>query len=586
MTSTFYIRATVAIKNLLRSPISALIMVFAVVSPLAGAGCAHLGSSENLPVVELPPYSLAAEPALPDSLPAPHDDQVPVGPEIYLPVGPEGLASIGDLEDLYSTALLLGSQNSLGLARDHLFALQNHVNRPVREDLDPSYLEHLSSLQRRVWFLEGILAEKEAFRAPSGQVDSLLATGYGRLGNHAFPDSLVPATGITLNAFTADLMVVDNPAVRRWVEYFTGRGRPSFQHWLDRKSVVGELVDDILVENGLPSELVYLSIIESGLSSRAVSNVGAVGPWQFMPGTAKGYNLRNDWWADERRDLEMSTRAAVKHIQMLHDQFGDWALVLAAYNGGHGRVARKIRQHGHDNFWDMRLPSQTTAYVPKFIAAARVGADPEKYGFEIKDLPTLAYDVIRVDDATDLELIARCADVDPAVVRELNPALVRGASPPGAKNYPVKVPAGKGSRASRELKKNPADRRLTWRQHRVRRGETLGHIAREYGTSVSDIAKLNNMKDVHLIRPGNQLLIPMPAELAAQARQRSAEKGHYVPPSGYSRVSYKVKSGDNLGKIARKLGVTVKHLRKVNAIPQKHVIYPGQKLYAYRPGNG
>nr|MEE4269897.1 LysM peptidoglycan-binding domain-containing protein [Candidatus Krumholzibacteria bacterium] len=511
---------------------------------------------------------------------------VPATPDISLPLGPDGFASLADLEGLWAEALRLGADEHLGLARDHLFVLQNEVDRPLQEGVSADYAAHLASLNRRAWLLQGILAEKEAFSNDPDQADSLLATSYGRLANGAFPDSLVPATGIRLDDLTADLLTEDNQAVRRWIEYFTGKGRRNFQYWLDRKAAVEPLITSILAEYDLPAELIYLSMIESGLSTRAVSSVGAVGPWQFMPGTAKSYQLRVDWWADERRDMELSTRAAANHITMLHEQFGDWALVLAAYNGGHNRLARKIRQHGHDNFWEMRLPSQTTAYVPKFIAAARVGTHPEKYGFETRPQTPLAFDVVKVDDATDLDLIARCAGVDPAVVKDLNPALIRGASPPKSKAYPVKVPAGTGSRALAELRKIPADRRLTWRQHRVQRGETLGHIAKEYGTSVGDIAKLNNLKDVHLIRPGKQLLIPMPAELADLARSRAAEKGHYVPPSGYTRVSYKVQKGDNLGVIARKLGVTVAHLRKVNAIPRKHVIYPGQKLYAYRPGQG
>jgi membrane-bound lytic murein transglycosylase D len=146
------------------------------------------------------------------------------------------------------------------------------------------------------------------------------------------------------------------------------------------------------------------------------------------------------------------------------------------------------------------------------------------------------------------------------------------------------VPRGTGRTALTALNRVPADKRLTWRQHRVERGETLGHIAREYGTSVNDIARLNKLGDVHLIRPGDQLLIPMPAELASKARSRASEKGHYVPPSGYVRVSYKVKPGDTLGGIARKLGVSLKHLRKVNNIYKTNLIHPGQRLYAYRPG--
>jgi LysM repeat protein len=506
--------------------------------------------------------------------------------EVQLPVGPEGYASLADLEDLYRTALSLAGQNSLALAQDHLFVLQDQVTLPRPAGTDSLYDAHCMSLERRTWLLAGILAEQEAFLGYPEEADSLLATGYGRLANIAFPDSLVPAAGITLDAITADLLTMDNQAVGRWVDYFTGRGRRHFQFWLDRKAAAQDLIFSILDEYQLPRELIYLSMIESGLNPRATSNVGAVGPWQFMPGTGKAYKLRNDWWVDERRDLEMSTRAAAQHLRMLHDQFGDWALVLAAYNSGENRVARKIRQHGHDNFWDMRLPSQTTAYVPKFIAAARIGEDPARYGFTVPEVEPLAFDIVSVDDATDLELIASCAGADPAKIKELNPALLRGASPPSAKNYPVKVPAGLGKKTTRALAKIPADRRLTWRQHRIKRGETLGGIARQYGTSVNDLAKLNKLRDVHLIRPGDQLLIPMPADLAAQARKRADEKGHYVPPAGYERVSYKVRSGDTLGKIARKLGVTVTHLRKVNGIYKSHLIYPGQRLYAYRPGQG
>ncbi len=504
-------------------------------------------------------------------------------PIVMLPVGPDGYATLEDLEGLCDTALALAGQGELDLAQDHLFTLQWQTNLPLPAGVDSLYVSHLRSLDRRAWLLSGILAEQASFGDDPALADSLLTTNYGRLAHADFPDSLVPATGITLTSFTADLMKVDNQAVRKWENHFTGRGRRNFQFWLDRKSAADSLVTAILEENGLPRELIYLAMIESGMSPRAVSSVSAVGPWQFMAGTAKDYKLRRNWWLDERRDMELSTRAAARYITNLYDQFGDWALVLAAYNTGGGRIARKIRLHGHDNFWKMRLPSQTTDYVPKFIAAARIGQDPEKYGFQVRDIPLLRYDVLLVDDATDLNLIARCAGVGSEEVRLLNPALLRGASPPDMKDYPVRVPLGTGSKARKALHRVPADKRLTWRRHRVERGETLGHIARDYGTSVDNIAMLNKLGDVHLIRPGDQLLIPMPAELANKARNRAAENGHYVPPDGYVRVSYKVKSGDTLGGVANKLGVSLVHLRKVNNIHRTSLIHPGQRLYAYRP---
>ncbi len=504
-------------------------------------------------------------------------------PSYQLPVGPEGFASLKDLNVLLDLTMSLLAENQLALAQDHLFILEDQISLPLPAESDSLFAAGRLSVKRQIWFLDGILAEKSAFEGDPAASDSLLATGYGRLGNFAFPDSLVPATGVTLPALTADLMKIDNQAVTKWVNYFSGRGHRNFQLWLDKKNSRDQLVTSILDEYGLPRELIYLSLIESGLSSNAVSSAGAVGPWQFMPATGKGYNLKQSWWVDERRDLEMSTRAAAKHLKKLHKRFGDWALVLAAYNSGENRVARRIRQHGHDNFWDMRLPSQTTAYVPKFIATVRIGENPEKYGFENNKVPVYAYDVVKVRDATDLDLMARCAGVPVKEIIQLNPALLHEASPPGIKGYPIRVPAGKGPKATAALSKIPLDKRLTWRRHKVKRGENLGLIARKYGTSVHDIAKLNKMRDVHLIRPGDQLLIPMPAQLTKAARGRAAEKGHYVPPAGYKRVSYKVKSGDNLGSISRKLGVSVKHLRKVNNIHKTNLIYPGQRLYAYRP---
>jgi membrane-bound lytic murein transglycosylase D len=512
-----------------------------------------------------------------------HPVVLPDEPTVSLPVGPDGYATLEDLEGLCDTALTLAGLGDFDLAQDHLFTLKEQIDLPLPAGKDSLYVSHMRSLDRRVWLLGGILAEQAAFRGHPEDADSLLTANYGRLAQTDFPDSLVPATGVTLPPITADLMKVDNQAVRKWETYFTGRGRRSFQFWLDRKSAADSLVTAILQENDLPTELIYVAMIESGMSSRAVSSVSAVGPWQFMAGTAKDYDLRRNWWLDERRDMELSTRAAARYIKDLYRRFEDWALVLAAYNSGGGRIARKIRQHGHDNFWKMRLPSQTTDYVPKFIAAARIGEDPEKYGFQIRDITPLQYDVLKVDDATDLDLIARCAGVSNETVLRLNPALLRGASPPDMKGFPVRVPLGTGSKAQTALRRVPADKRLTWRRHRVERGETLGHIARDYGTSVNDIAQLNKLGDVHLIRPGDQLLIPMPAELANKARSRSAEKGHYVPPDGYVRVSYKVKSGDTLGGIARKLGVSLTHLRKVNNIHRTSLIHPGQKLYAYRP---
>lgn len=522
-------------------------------------------------------------------------------PAVDLEVDSEGRASLESLEKLSRTALSLAAEDRLDEAQDHLFVLEDQAEMPPPAGADSLYVEQQASLQRRASLLGAVLAEQMAFTGDVTQADSLLADRYARLAQTSFPDSLVPATGVQLSPITVDLLKVDNQEVARWVNYFAGRGRDHFQIWLERRAEVDSLISAILDENGLPRELIYLAVIESGLSSRAVSNVGAVGPWQFMAPTGRAHGLRVDYWVDERRDMELATRAACKYIRALYTQFNDWALVLAAYNTGEGRVERVINQYGHDDFWNLRLPSQTTAHIPKFIAAARIGEDPERYGFTVPAARPLHYDLVPVECATDLEVIAKCAGCEEAELKVLNPALVRGTTSPDKKTYLVKVPQGRGSSTQVALAKVPAEKRLTWSSHRVARGETLGRIAGHYGTSVAEIARVNRLRSPYVIHPGDDLLIPRPGDLSELARARiesapakahggkaakAGKRGRYEPPAGWERVAYEVRRGDTVGSIARKLGVSVSHLRSVNALPRSNLIHAGQRLYAYRPPRG
>lgn len=527
--------------------------------------------------------------------------------QVELELDAEGRASLPSLEKLSRTALTLAAEGQLDAAQDHLFVLADQAELPPPAGADSLYVEQRASLLRRAGLLAAVLAEQYAFAGDPVAADSLLADGYARLGQLAFPDSLVPATGAHLPAITVDLLKVDNQAVTRWVNYFSGRGRDHFQIWLERRAEVDSMITAILDENGLPRELIYLAMIESGLSPRAVSYAKAVGYWQFMAPTGRNNGLRIDWWIDERRDLEASTRAACRYLRTLYNQFGDWALVLAAYNTGEGRVERTINRHGHDDFWNLKLPQQTVDHIPKFIAAARIGEDPERYGFTVPAARPVQYDLLPVDAATDLKVVAHCAGVEESVITALNPALVRGLAAPDGKPYHVKVPRGSGGAAQVALAKLPAEKRLTWSRHRVARGETLGRIAGKYGTSVAEIARANKLAKPYLIHPGDELLIPMPGQLSAQAAARLADagsagqkakaatstkssakskSGRYEPPAGWERVTYQVKRGDTVGAIAQKLGVTVKHLRQVNGLPRSNLIRAGQRLHAWKPPRG
>ncbi len=508
------------------------------------------------------------------------------------PEGPAGRAlrdmlddrpDLAQLDDIYRQALELLSLSHYEAAEDLLYILKDEAVAMVPADSDSVAHGFLASLDRRVTLLAGVLAEDQALSLSVADNDSLLAAAYDNVRGLSFPDSLVPVSGNMLSDIQGDLLAIENDAVDKWMEYFTGNGRTTIQKWLDRKAVVDSLIYHRLDESGLPRELIYLAAIESGFNPKARSGVGALGTWQFMAGTARHYHLRCDWWVDERQDPELATRAAVTYLSQLYKRFGDWALVLAGYNTGEHRVERAIRLAGHDDFWRLHIPWQTRNHIPKFIATARICEDPLAYGFEPTQDDKLGYDVIDVTDATDLGLIARCAGVPKDEVVALNPALLREATPPGQTDYPVRVPTSTGAACMQKLRSIPLAERLTWRRHTVTRGETLGAIASRYGTAAGDIARLNTIRNAALIHPGDRLLIPMPAELADRARNRVAESGHYVPPAGYERVSYRVHSGDTLSGIARKLGVTLRHLRKVNNMHKTSLIRPGQRVFAYRP---
>jgi len=562
------------IKATIRTIPTVIVLLIFVVLQLTACSGVPESSTDPSQGTAAPETLVVYRPAL--------EDTVPDLPPDW-PVAPHGQATPADWENLYEEALASAAEGRPDRAQDLLFTLQELTSGEEPADADSLYLQHRRSLQRRLVLLGGLLAEQTAYQGDPALADSVLTAEYLGLQGFGFPDSLVPATGTHLPPLHADLLKIEHGKVDRWVEYFTGRGRRHFQIWLDRQGAVDSLITTILVEEGLPEELIYLAMIESGLSTRARSNVGAVGPWQFMPGTGRAHGLTIDWWMDERRDLVKSTHAACSYLGQLYREFGDWALVLAAYNWGEGRVRRQLRVNGHDNFWDYRMPRQTVEYIPKFIAAARIGTDPTAYGFTVSDPVPMSFEYLKVQDATDLALVAQCAKVDKDKVASLNPALLRRATPPGAKNYPVRVPEGTATQAERALRKIPADKRLTWRKHQVQRGETLSHIASRWGTTVKGIQESNGMGRDTMIRPGDQLLIPMPGDLSAQARARAEKAGRYIPPKGYERVTYTIRSGDTLGRIAQRLGVSVKHLKKVNGIKDTSKIYPGKTLAAYRP---
>ncbi len=329
-----------------------------------------------------------------------------------------------------------------------------------------------------------------------------------------------------------DIPIVDHELVDAWIDYFTGRGRWFFERWLGRSERYIPMMRPILEQYGIPKDLVYLAMIESGFSAKAYSPAAAAGYWQFIPGTAKLYGMRMNAWADERRDFVIATHAAARYLSMLHKHFGDWHLAWAGYNAGEGRIGRALAKTGAKSFWELvdqnALPRETQHYVPKIIAAAIVAKNKEHFGFARYDaLRPLVYEEIEVTEALDLKLVAKELEVEPESLRELNPMLIYDITPPG-KPYALRLPVGTGQRVKTWMASLPPSQRLTYVTHRVAKGDTLSSIAKIFNTTSQMVQDFNHIKSAKSLRVGQELIIP---SLRGIANKDAGPKGVVSPSS-------------------------------------------------------
>jgi membrane-bound lytic murein transglycosylase D len=414
--------------------------------------------------------------------------------------------------------------------------------------------------------------------------------------------------------------LVVNEAVETELAFLTSdRAKKFLKRWIERTGRWFDMFKRIAREEGVPEEIAHLSMIESGLDPDAVSRVKAVGMWQFMQPTGRDYGLDVTFWQDERRDPEKATRAAMRYLKDLYNDFGDWHLTLAAYNFGWGNVKRTIRRSGLANpsFWDITglLPRETRRYVPLFIATTLVTTNREQYGFG-DDSVTIQqpydYDVVTIAEPCNLAALASCLNLQPKDIRALNPELVRHCTPPTPGGYALKIPKGASDDFSRRFALLNDDEKRPWMNHTVARGETLASIAKRYGVGTDDIANANNIRGYRAkLRRGMSLRVPVGSQTSAlasapapssssvaaqatttqaantstiQANQQPAQVAVAVPASvspsasvaaaqqklvvAGSRTSvHVIQSGDNLSSIARRYGVRVTDIRNWNDIP-------------------
>jgi membrane-bound lytic murein transglycosylase D len=441
-------------------------------------------------------------------------------------------------------------------------------------------------------------------KKPSTPVDSLEGEAMREASRPSIPEEEVSSEDVERNierpyqSAYGEIPLDYNEHVEKWVNYFQGRGRNYMEMYLSRSARYLPMMKNVLRENGLPEDLVYIALIESGFSPRAHSKANAVGYWQFIRSTGKRFGMKIDTFTDERRDPVLSTRAAAEYFKALYGLLGSWHLSMSAYNVGEGRVKRAVAKYRTRDFWELikkrrALPAETRNYVPKFIAATLIAKDPAKYGFsEIQYQDPLSYDTVALQSPISMSKLASNINVDIEELKLLNPKFRTDFVPLNTSGETVvRIPVGRATDAlaalSMSVTSQPKILQAEYYFYRIRRGDTLSTIARRHRTTVSQLRRLNDLSNRTLLRVGRSLKVPDAGGDSniqyvtedSDGRQPSAKGA--VPAIAASAPSgefHTVRRGENLSTIARRYKMSVQDLQRFNGLGSRSVIKKGQKL--------
>lgn len=376
--------------------------------------------------------------------------------------------------------------------------------------------------------------------------------------------------------------VVLNKQVEMYLNLIQNKQRNQFSKWLARSGKYRTMIEKELEQAGLPKDLLYLAMIESGFNPRAYSRAKAVGLWQFMKGTGRQYNLKINKYVDERRDPAKATRAAVNYLGDLYREFGDWHLAVAAYNGGPGKVRSGLKRHKVSTFWDLaskrHLGLETKRYVPKLIATLLIAKEPEKYGFtHVAYQEPLKYDTLTVGPNMTLKAIALISGSTRKKIKSLNHELRREKTPANMARYKVNIPAGTITLAQKNMKRLHSIVSTGYKSHRIRKGDTLTKICRKYDINKTTLLKVNNLRNNKLSK-GQNLRIPY-----RTITYQLLPEGSMDAMAAYkdSLILHRIKKGDTIGRIAKKYNVPKNMIVAWNGLKNAHSIRAGQQLALY-----
>jgi membrane-bound lytic murein transglycosylase D len=384
----------------------------------------------------------------------------------------------------------------------------------------------------------------------------------------------------------SEILHVVNSDVEKEIRLFQTVERDFFVQSYERSALYRPIILKELKNAGLPAELAWLPLVESGFKIRALSRARALGLWQFIPSTGYKYGLNRDEWLDERLDVEKSTRAAIDYLKELHGMFGDWLTVLAAYNCGEGRVLKVIsRQHINyfDRFWDLyrQLPYETARYVPRFLATLQIIKNPKKYGFDLNENPerqnTYRYETVKTDRSMRLSDIARLLGTPEETITTLNSELRQSITPD--KEYDLKVPPGMAEKTAKIMDEVPKCEkpRQVFVHYKAKRGESVVAIARKHRTSVSAIMEYNSVSSRKKLKAGQRLIIPVHGSGYARAKSTQQSDKNDIQVSGET-IKYRTKKGDTLASVAKRYDTTVDEIRRLNNFKKRKTLKGGQVI--------
>ena len=476
---------------------------------------------------------------------------------------------ISQVEGAYSSGVTNYRAGRLEAARsDFDLAVDTMLASGMDLKTDPQLSDEFEHLLNSINSLE-----MSALKQGSGFSQPIEAAPLDAADEVTFPPdaALTAKVAEELKTTQSDFPLVVNDYVAGFINYFSNskKGHATLMHSLARAGKYQDMIERDLKAAGLPQDLIYLAVAESGFQTQAVNpHSGAGGMWQFMPFQG-AYGLARNGWVDERFDPEKSSLAYARYMKFLYEQFGDWYLAMAAYNWGPGNVQRAVMRTGYADFWELykrnSLPTATKNYVPGIIAAIIMAKNPKQYGLEdlVPDQPVVS-DTVSVDYAVDLRLVADVTDAALGQIVELNPSLLHMTTPQDT-GFDLHLPPGTRNVYLKRIQEIPEGKRTSWRFHVVRAGESLDSIASSFHDRPAEIATANGLVADASINPGDELAVPIAIALA------TPHPLHYV-----------TRAGDTLVTVADRFNVSVENLRRWNHLSSTR-IQPRRSLYVSQP---